>query len=87
MTPEENDKLFVVRWMYPRNDATTMVLCECCGAVRYSSAENVRAAKDKEMQFVCRSCAERLVKEHGGIVCGTIRGGEVLDWERNEKTR
>jgi ribosomal protein S27E len=79
---EPDEELFMLRWSHPTGDAVMPVLCEECGATRYSSAENLAAARQRKMRIACLRCANRLLAEHGGEVGGSIRKGTVIQWSK-----
>jgi len=79
MSDEEEKGLFIVRWLWPKRDATTIVLCDHCGAERYTSAENLRVARGKKMLVTCTDCYIRLEKEHGVVFGGRVRHGKIVE--------
>jgi hypothetical protein len=72
-------ELFIVHWTRPRAGAADIVLCEYCGATRYSSAENIQAARDRKMHATCPDCYIHLVEKESVIVGGLIRHGTVVE--------
>ena len=76
---EKDDLLFIVQWLWARNGATSPVLCEYCAVTLYSSPENIKTALAKGMHVACPKCAKRLIKEHGGVIGGSIRQGAVIN--------
>jgi hypothetical protein len=76
---DEEVEVFIVHWACPTEDATTMVLCEYCGTERYTSPENLRAARARKMQPICVGCCTALFEKEEGIVGGTVRHGRVIE--------
>jgi hypothetical protein len=81
---DEDAALFIVKWTVAVRDATRPVLCEYCGATRYSSPENIQAALEKGLIATCTDCYVRIDRKHGSVLGGRIRGGVVIE-EQEEK--
>jgi hypothetical protein len=82
MADEEEGELFIIHWERPAGDATDMVLCEYCGATRYSSAENLRAARGRKMHIACLNCCMALAEKDTVLLSGSIRFGAVIERRR-----
>jgi hypothetical protein len=79
----EDVLVFVVHWTRPNTDAVVPVLCENCGAERWTSAENLQAAKSRGMTVACVECTlfSLLQEEPESIVSGSVRHGKVIERE------
>jgi hypothetical protein len=76
---EEDGELFVVNWHRPVGDATSLVLCDYCGAERYSSPQNLRVVREKKMGILCLTCYGALSMEYEMRDGGSIRQGVIIN--------